>query len=116
MSRSHPIKARPGTKPGEVVVSLPPGWELRLRRVIKDLLAEPLPDARAVGLSDSQRRARILKRQQRMRRAVCEYLADLVAADIVGKEVALATRNRFGRRSGSLREHVASILREAAEG
>ena len=116
MNRSHPIKARTGEKPGELVVSLPPGWELRLRRVIKELINEPLPDPRAKGLSESQRRKRVLQRQERMRKAVCDYIADLVAADIVGKEVALSTRNRYGRRSGSLREHVASILRDVAEG
>lgn len=116
MSRSHPIRTRSGDKPGELVVSLPPGWELRLRRVIKELINEPLPDPHAAGLSESQRLTRVARRQERMRHAICQYISDLIAADIVGKEVALSTRNRFGRRSGSLREHVASILREAAEG
>jgi len=113
MALSHSIKTRLGDKPGELVVTLPPGWELRLRRVIKELLAEPLADPREKGLSENQRRARLQKRQERMRRAVCQYLGDLLAADIVGKEVALSTRNRYGRRSGSLREHVAAIMREA---
>lgn len=116
MNRSHPIKTRPGDKPGELVVSLPPGWDLRLRRVIKELMVETLPDPREKGISESQRQRRLQQRQERMRQAICTYIADLVAADIVGKEVALSTRNRYGRRAGSLREHVASILREAAEG
>jgi hypothetical protein len=116
MNRSHPIKARPGDKSGDLVVTLPPGWELRLRRVVKVLSAEPLPDPREKGLSDNQRQTRLRQRQERMRKAVCDYIADLVAADIVGKEVALSTRNRYGRRTGSLREHVASILREVAKG
>ncbi len=47
-----------------------------------------------------------------MQTAVCQYLAEVISADIVGKEVALATRNRFGTRRGSLREHVAAILKE----
>ena len=115
-SRPHPIRARPGDKPGELILSLPPGWELRMRRVIRELINEPLPDPREKGISESQREARLRQRQERMRKAVCQYLADLLAADIVGKEVALSTRNRYGRRSGSLREHVASILREVADG
>ena len=40
---------------------------------------------------------------------------DLDLPDIVGKEVALSTRNRYGTRLGSLREHVQAILREVAE-
>ncbi len=116
MNRSHPVKTRPGEKPGELVVSLPPGWELRMRRVIKELISEPLPDPREKGISESQRQSRLRKRQERMRNAICQYISDLIAADVVGKEVALSTRNRYGRRSGSLREHVASILRDVAEG
>ncbi len=116
MNRSHPVKTRPGDKPGELVVSLPPGWELRMRRVIKELISEPLPDPREYGISESLRQTRLRKRQERMRAAICQYISDLVAADIVGKEVALSTRNRYGRRTGSLREHVASILRDVAEG
>lgn len=115
MSRPHPIKARLGDKPGELVVSMPPGWELRLRRIIRELTNEPLPDPREKGISERQRQSRLRLRQERMRQAVCQYLADLLAADIVGKEVALSTRDFYGRRTGSLREHVASILREVAD-
>lgn len=85
-----------------------------MRRVLRELMPEPLPDPREKGLSESQRRARLQQRQERMRKAICQYIGDLVAADVVGKEVALATRSRYGRRSGSLREHVAAILREAS--
>jgi hypothetical protein len=116
MNRSHPVKTRPGENPGELVVSLPPGWELRMRRVVKELLNEPLPDPREKGISEKQRQSRLQQRQERMRSAICQYISDLIAADIVGKEVALSTRNRYGRRTGSLREHVASILRDVAEG
>jgi len=147
MAQSDPIRARPGDKPGEIVLTLPPGWDLRMRRVVRELMTEPLPDPHEKGLSDGQRlfqvglaqrhqagedrrdparqrqrpqpclgprKRRVQARQDRMRQAVCRYLADLVAADVVGKEVALSTRNRYGRRSGSLREHVAALLREAA--
>ncbi len=96
------------------MLTLPPGWDLRMRRVVRELMTEPLPDPHEKGLSDGQRQHRVQARQERMRQAVCRYLADLVAADVVGKEVALSTRNRYGRRSGSLREHVAALLREAA--
>lgn len=116
MNRSQPVKTRPGDKPGELVVTLPPGWELRMRRVIKELISEPLPDPREKGISESQRQSRLSKRQARMRTAICQYISDLIAADVVGKEVALSTRNLYGRRAGSLREHVASILRDVAEG
>jgi hypothetical protein len=116
MSRSESIKTRPGKRNGELVVTLPPGWELRLRRVLKEIMPEPLPDAHEHGLTPAQREARQHLRQKRMRDAICRFLSDLITADIVGKEVALATRNRYGRRIGSLREHVAAILKEAAGG
>ena len=45
--------------------------------------------------------------------AICSYVSDLLTADLVGKEIALSTRSRHGFRSGSLREHVQKILREA---
>lgn len=112
MRRPHPIKTRPGKTPGELVLNLPPGWELRLRRVVRELMNEHFPDAREKGLTPAQRRERIRLRQERMRKAVCAYISDLVAADIVGKEVALSTRSRYGRRTGSLREHVAALMRE----
>ena len=115
MARPHPISARPGTKPGELVVALPSGWELRLRRVLKHILAETLPDGREKGLTPAQREARTRARRRRLHMAMCQYVSDLITADIVGKEVALATRNRYGSRAGSLREHVQAILREVAE-
>ena len=66
-------------------------------------------------VSASQREARVKLRRRRLQTAICQFFSDLITADIVGKEVALATRNRFGSRSGSLREHVQAILREVAE-
>jgi hypothetical protein len=116
MTRAQPIRTRPGQRSGEFVVTLPPGWELRLRRVLKELLSESMPDPHAPGLSPEQRRARVRLRQERMRQCVCRFLSDLITADIVGKEVALSTRSRYGKRSGSLREQVAAILREASGG
>ncbi len=112
MARPHPITAKPGRKSGEFVLVLPPGWELRLRRVLKEILADALPDARARGLTESERVARVQLRRRRLQAAICRYVGDLVTADIVGKEVALADRSRFGARTGSLREHVQAILRE----
>ncbi len=96
------------------MVTVPPGWDLRLRRVLRELMPDPPPDPRAKGLSEAQRQRRLEQRQERMRKALCQYVSDLIAADVVGKEVALSTRNRYGRRTGSLREHVAAILRDAA--
>jgi len=114
MTRPQPIRTRPGRKSGELIVTLPPGWELRLRRVLKQLMSDSLPDPREPGLSPQQRQARVLLRQQKMRAAICRFVSDLITADIVGKEVAFSTRNRYGHRTGSLREHVEAILREAA--
>ena len=108
------IKTRAGRKPGELLVTLPPGWELRLRRVLKQLAPESFPDPHEPGLTPQQREARIQLRQKRMRDALCRFVSDLLMADIVGKEVALSTRGNYGRRTGSLREHVAAILREAS--
>jgi hypothetical protein len=116
MSRAESIKTRPGKRNGELVVTLPPGWELRLRRVLKEILPERLPDPHERGLTPGQRETRLRLRQQRMRQVMCRFLSDLLTADIVGKEVALATRSRHGRRIGSLREHVAAILKDAAGG
>lgn len=115
MARPHPVTSKPGRKSGEFVVLLPPGWELRLRRVLKQILADTLPDAREHGLTESQRAARVRLRRRRLQAAICQYMCDLITADIVGKEVALATRNRFGERRGSLREHVQAILHEVGE-
>jgi hypothetical protein len=115
MARPQPIVTRPGKRSGEFVVSLPPGWELRLRRVLKQLLADTLPDARERGLSLQQREARARLRRRRLQAAICQFVSDLITADIVGKEVALTTRNRFGTRRGSLREHVQAILRDVSE-
>jgi len=116
MAQSQSIKTRPGRRSGELVVSLPPGWELRFRRVLKELMADSLPDPHEKGLSEAQRRMRENARRQRMREAMCRFVSDLITADIVGKEVALGTRNRFGTRKGSLREHVQAILRDVASG
>ena len=59
MARPHPITAKPGRKSGEFLLVLPPGWELRLRRVLKEILADTLPDARARGITESERAARV---------------------------------------------------------
>jgi hypothetical protein len=115
MIKAQPIRTRPGRKSGELLVTLPPGWELRLRRVIRELMGDDsLPDPRERGLSPQQREARIRQRQKRMRDAMCRFVSELITADVIGREIALATRNRFGRRTGSLREHVQAILREAS--
>jgi hypothetical protein len=114
MSRPQPIKVRPGQRNGEWQISLPPGWELRLRRVLSQVLADSLPPVHEPGLSAAQREVRRKARRQMMQRLMCQFMADLLTADIVGKEVALSTRNRYGRRSGSLREHVQAILSEGS--
>ncbi len=114
MARPQPITTKPGRKSGEFIVVLPAGWELRLRRVLKEILADTLPNPRERGISSAQREARIRLRRRRLQSAICQFCSDLITADIVGKEVALATRSRFGARSGSLREHVQAILREVA--
>ena len=116
MARPHPITTKPGRKPGELVVHLPPGWELRLRRVLRTMLDDALPDAREPGLTPNQREARIRLRRRRLQSAICSFVSDLVTADIVGKEIALSSRSRHGIRTGSLREHVQKILREVAGG
>jgi len=113
MARSQPITTRSGRRSGELVVTLPPGWELRLRRVLKELIGEALPDPRERGLNPYQRQARVQVRRERVREAMCRFVSDLITAEIVGKEVALSTRSYFGVRRASLREHVQAILREA---
>lgn len=114
MARPHPITTKPGRKAGELTVTLPPGWELRLRRVLRHMLADTLPDAREHGLTPAQREARTQLRRKRLQAAMCQFVSDLITADIVGKEIALATRGRHGARRGSLREHVQAILRDVA--
>ncbi len=113
MARPQPITTRPGRKAGELTVQLPPGWDLRLRRVLRTILDESLPDPREPGLTPGQRESRIRHRRQRLQAATCTFVSDLLTADIVGKEIALSSRNRHGIRRGSLREHVQAILREA---
>jgi hypothetical protein len=115
MSRPQPIKVRPGKRSGEWQLNVPPGWELRLRRVLSQVVGENLPPLHEKGLTPAQREARLKLRRQMMQRLICQFMADLLTADIVGKEIALSTRNRYGRRSGSLREHVQAILREASQ-
>jgi hypothetical protein len=112
MQRAQPIRTRPGRKPGELLVTLPPGWELRLRRVLREMMGDALPNPRERGLTPAQRASRLRERQRRIREAMCQFVSELITADIVGKEVALSTRTRFGLRSGSLREHVQALLRE----
>ncbi len=113
MARPNPITTKPGKKSGELVVHLPAGWELRLRRVLRTMLEDALPDPREKGLTPNQREARINLRRRRLHAAICSYVSDLLTADVVGKEIALSTRSRHGFRCGSLREHVQTILREA---
>ena len=113
MARPNPITTKPGKKSGELVVHLPAGWELRLRRVLRTMLEDALPDPHEKGLTPNQREARINLRRRRLQAAICSYVSDLLTADVVGKEIALSTRSRHGFRSGSLREHVQKILREA---
>jgi hypothetical protein len=115
MARPQPIRTRPGRKHGELVVTLAPGWELRLRRVLRELHADTLPNPRTPGLTAAQRERHVQARRQHMRRAICQFVSDLLTADIVGKEVALATRGRLGRRRGSLREQVHALIREVAD-
>lgn len=99
------------------MVSLPPGWELRLRRVLREINADtlPLPNPRERGLTAAQRDARTKLRRRRLQQALCRYVSDLLTADIVGKEVAFATRGRYGARRGSLREHIQALLGIASE-
>lgn len=115
MARPQPITTKPGRKAGELTVLLPPGWELRLRRVLKHVLSDTFPDPYEKGLTSGQREARIRIRRRRLQAGMCQFISDLITADIVGKEVALATRSRYGARRGSLREHVQAILRGVAE-
>lgn len=113
MARPNPITTKPGKKSGELVVHLPAGWELRMRRVLRTMLEDALPDPHEKGLTPNQRESRINLRRRRLQAALCSYVSDLLTADVVGKEIALSTRSRHGFRSGSLREHVQKILREA---
>ena len=114
MARPSPITTKPGRKPDELVIRVPAAWELRLRRVVRELVADTLPDPREKGLTEQQREARLQLRRRKIRDAICQYVSDLVTSDIVGKEVALSSRNRHGIRRGSLREHVQAILRDVA--
>jgi len=115
MPRVQPISVKRSKTAGEYVVSMPPGWELRLRRVLMRVAVDGLPDPRESGLSETQRAARVQIRRRRLDDAVCRYIADVLTADIVGKEVAIASRSHFGLRRGSLREHVQSLLREVVD-
>src|SRR5262249_27971489 len=109
-----PITAKLSRRPGELVVQLPPSWDFRLRRVVQSLVADTLVDVRAPGLSDRQREARLRARRRQMQLAVGQFVSEVLTAEIIGKEIALGTRARFGTRRGSLREHVQAILREVA--
>jgi hypothetical protein len=115
MARPEPISTRLGKKPGELTISVPPGWELRLRRVLREIDADTLPNPRERGLTPAQREARVKLRRRRLQNAICRYISDLLTADIVGKEVALSTRGRYGARRGSLREHIQALLGNVSE-
>jgi len=112
MARQQSIQVRSRKNGGEWTVQFPLGWELRLRRVVANLLGDALPKVNEKGLTPAQREARRRLRRQRMQRELCRYLAEVITADIIGKEIALATRGYYGTRKGSLREHVEAILRE----
>ena len=114
MARPTPITTKAGRKREELLVHLPPAWELRLRRVLRELLADTLPDTREKGLAPQERVLRLKVRRRKLRDGIGQYVSDLITADIVGKEIALSTRGRHGTRRGSLREHVQAILREVA--
>jgi hypothetical protein len=114
MRRSPPITTKPGRKSGELIVQLPAPWNFRLRRVLRRLLEETLPDPHAPGLTEHQREARIRARRRQMQLAITQFVSEVLTADIIGKEIALTTRNRFGTRRGSLREHVQAILRDVS--
>ncbi|GIW43171.1 MAG: hypothetical protein KatS3mg077_0453 [Candidatus Binatia bacterium] len=112
MGRDSSIRSRPGKKPGEFILELPPAWELRLRRILREQLGEALPDPHEPGISRPEREARRQARRRQMQLGICRFLAELVTADIIGREVALATRSYYGVRRGTLREEVESVLRE----
>jgi hypothetical protein len=97
-----------------LLVTLPPGWELRLRRVLREIYVDAWANPRERGLSPAQREARVHARRRQMRKAICQFVSELLTADIVGKEVALATRSRFGARRASLREQVHQLISTAA--
>lgn len=115
MARDCGIRVRPGKRSGEFVVELSPAWELRLRRVLRAQLAGQLPDPYEPGISAEERQARQRLRRQQIQSSICHFLSELVMADIVGREVALATRSHFGTRRGTLREQVECVLREIFE-
>ncbi len=114
MKRPQPITTKAGQRSGELVVELPPAWNFRLRRVLRSLLEETLPDPHAPGLSIRQRDARVRARRRQMQLAMARFVSEVLTAEIIGKEIALSTRNRYGTRRGSLREHVVAILREVS--
>ncbi len=116
MKQSPVITTRPGRKPGELTVQLPPAWDFRLRRVMLSLLEDALPDVHAPGLSARQRASRRRARARHMQRAITRFVSEVLTAEIVGKEIALGARTRLGTRRGSLREHVQAILREVSGG
>ena len=120
MHDTHPtrrpaaVTAKLGAKPGEIVITLPPSWDFRLRRIVQTLLGDLLPDPRERGVGARQRDARLRARRRKMQAAMEQFVSEVLTAEIIGKEIALGTRTRFGTRRGSLREHVQAILREVA--
>ncbi len=116
MKQPPAITAKSGAKPGELTLQLPPAWDFRLRRVMLSLLEDALPDVHTPGLSERQREARRRARSRLMQRAITRFVSEVLTAEIIGKEIALGARARFGSRRGSLREHVQAILREVSGG
>jgi len=114
MKQPPAITTKPGRKPGELTIQLPPAWDFRLRRVILSLLEDALPDVHTPGLSVRQRESRRRARARQMQQAIGRFVSEVLTAEIVGKEIALGAHTRFGTRRGSLREHVQAILSEAS--
>lgn len=112
MARDTGIRARPGRKAGEFIIELSPAWELRLRRLLREQFRDRMPDPTVPGLTPRERQARRQERRRQIRALACQFLSELITADIVGREVALATRTYYGVRRGSLREQVEQLLRE----
>ena len=103
---SRPQAGRTGRRPAAGLGAAPAA------RAARDDGRRRCPTRASAASPPQQRAARLRERQRRMREAMCQFVSELITADIVGKEIALSTRTRFGRRTGSLREHVQAMLRE----
>lgn len=115
MARDFGVRVKPGKGAGEFVLELSPAWELRLRRVLREQLLWELPNPHEPGISAQEREARRRLRREKIQSSICQFLSELVMADIVGREVALASRSFFGSRRGTLREQVERVLQEIVD-